>query len=420
MQFDARAAKALRVGDVLIIPGAPGLRLEASASRRSWIFRYRSPEGRLRQVKLGEWPLMSAAVAAGKWEEARAQRAAGTDPADARRATKSAPAQPKSAVKVADVLSVFVAHAQASRAAKGASEVGRLFRTMVPETFQRKSPVSVTRADAYDLITSHSATPVVAGNLRRELGAAWELAIDSGRIPESVPNWWRLILRGKLKSAGKIVGGEHRGVVKRVLSVDEVAAILRHLPHLSRLNADLLALYLWTGCRGAELVQIEGRELSQDEAGVLWWTLPKAKVKMERHDLAMDLPIPILGRARDIVLARRDVSGDGYLFPSRPQSKVPHVEQKVVGVAVWFAMPACQVRPEVIRARWPVTDWAPHDLRRTVRTQLSRLGCPGPVAEAVLGHIDTKEDVYDRHDYRAERLEWLTRLVQAWEGACRR
>jgi integrase len=31
-------------------------------------------------------------------------------------------------------------------------------------------------------------------------------------------------------------------------------------------------------------------------------------------------------------------------------------------------------------------DWNPHDLRRTVRTGLSRLGCPTDIAEAVLGH----------------------------------
>jgi hypothetical protein len=33
-----------------------------------------------------------------------------------------------------------------------------------------------------------------------------------------------------------------------------------------------------------------------------------------------------------------------------------------------------------------IPHWTPHDLRRTVRTGLSRLQCPNEVAEAVLGH----------------------------------
>ena len=33
--------------------------------------------------------------------------------------------------------------------------------------------------------------------LRTELGAAWDYAYDSGRLADSVPNWWRQIMRGR-------------------------------------------------------------------------------------------------------------------------------------------------------------------------------------------------------------------------------
>lgn len=33
-----------------------------------------------------------------------------------------------------------------------------------------------------------------------------------------------------------------------------------------------------------------------------------------------------------------------------------------------------------------IDHWVPHDLRRTVRTVLSRLGCPSEVAETALGY----------------------------------
>ena len=48
----------------------PGLRLEATAKKRSWIYRYRLHGGRLRQIKLGEFNhLTPLAKAREKWAE---------------------------------------------------------------------------------------------------------------------------------------------------------------------------------------------------------------------------------------------------------------------------------------------------------------------------------------------------------------
>ena len=81
MPFDARAAKLLQPGEHLTLPEHPGLRLAATASRRSWIYRYRSPvDGGMRQVKLGEWPAMSYPLAALEWEKKRTDRSGGADP----------------------------------------------------------------------------------------------------------------------------------------------------------------------------------------------------------------------------------------------------------------------------------------------------------------------------------------------------
>lgn len=424
MQFDVRAAKALRAGDHLIIPGAPGLRLEASTAGRSFIYRYKSlVDGRMRQVKIGAWPEMSAAQAGVAWESLRKERDAGKDPARERRATRKATREavevtPVAAGTVGALVDGYVAWAAPRRAVKGGAELRRTMATMLAPEFRALAPEAVSRSTAYDLIMGFSATPVQALSLRRELGAAWEWGHDSGRLPDSVPNWWRLILRGKLRSKGKKIRGENIGVVKRVLSPEEVGKVLRTLPHMSRLPAELVTLYLWTGCRGGELVQMEGSEVSEDTDGVLWWFLPRRKVKMRNHDLATDVWVPLLGRAREIVLARKDVNGAGFLFPTRGAGK--HVDQKVVGVAVWSHHPECASRPEWVRPRWQIPHWSAHDLRRTVRTQLSRLGCSSDIAEAVLGHIDPEEDVYDRYDYRPERLLWLKKLTDSWEAAASR
>ena len=54
----------------------------------------------------------------------------------------------------------------------------------------------------------------------------------------------------------------------------------------------------------------------------------------------------------------------------------------------------------------------PHDLRRTFRTMLSRIGVAPHVAELCLGHIEkeTMRRVYDGHDYTAETTD-------AWDRA---
>lgn len=66
----------------------------------------------------------------------------------------------------------------------------------------------------------------------------------------------------------------------------------------------------------------------------------------------------------------------------------------------------------------PASGPAPHDLRRTVRTQFAAMGCPSDVAEAVLGHMQPGiEGVYNVHRYDAERRLWLGRLSDAWEAA---
>jgi integrase len=74
-------------------------------------------------------------------------------------------------------------------------------------------------------------------------------------------------------------------------------------------------------------------------------------------------------------------------------------------------MPYSNTRPEWHRPRLAVTHWAPHDLRRTSRTLLTKLGCPTEVAEAILGHLPPGvQAVYNRHQYDDERKLWLKRL----------
>ncbi|MGZ8918950.1 MAG: hypothetical protein ACXW0T_12080 [Methylobacter sp.] len=65
-------------------------------------------------------------------------------------------------------------HIYQHRAKKGATEITRMFDTMLG-SIEGLPATAITRAMAFDLIQRHAAkSPVQAGKLRCELGAAWD------------------------------------------------------------------------------------------------------------------------------------------------------------------------------------------------------------------------------------------------------
>lgn len=424
MQFDAREAKQLAPGAHIIMDDYPGLRLKATETGKSWIYRYKSlVDAKMRQIKIGAWPAMSFPAAVVKWEELKRERDAGKDPATEKRAGRAAE---KEAVVVAkeearlEALTVgkvcwsyHTGYIKAHRQPKGVAEVAQLFRSMLGD-LEHVPAVSVTRSVAFDFLEGLMDRPVQGARVRRELGAAWDYALDAGRLPEDTPNWWRLVMKGRFKSKGKKIEGVHIGTRKRVLSEAELAQLLPWLPNFAKTITDVLTLYLWTAARGIEIVGMRGAEITEEKDG-LWWTIPKDRTKNGRFEEATDQRVPLVGRAEQVVRRRMELFGDGDLFPGQKGRKEP-VQQKTITTAVWYAQPYSTAHPDQPRPRLPVTHWAPHDLRRTSRTLLACLGCPEEIAEAILGHMKGGVvGVYNLHSYDKERRVWLARLADHLE-----
>jgi integrase len=382
MPFDARAAKLLQAGEHLILPEHPGLRLAATPTRRSWTYRYKSPvDGGMRQVKLGEWPSMSYPAAALEWEKRRGERDSGVDlqlqKRSARRQERAAAAAVKEApYSVADLVQDYLAgHIDLHRKPKGRAEVRRLLEQHAAPIALRPAHL-LLRSEAYDLLQGLSDRPILMGQVRQEMGAAYDYGLDAGKLPESTPNWWRMVWRGKMpRSRGKKIAGKHV-VGKRVLNEKEIGTLLHWLPNFSKTIADVLTLYLWTGTRGSEIVSMAAGEISEEPSG-WWWTIPKEKTKNSKREAATDLRVPLIGRAKAIV-QRRLVQATPFLFPSSADPAGRPIEQKVVQGGVYHHQPYSKTKEggPVPRPRLPVSHWSPHDLRRTVRTQLAVMGCP--------------------------------------------
>jgi integrase len=425
MQFDARTAKLLQPGQHFTISDCQGLRLEVSMKGRTWTYRYKSPvDQRMRQVKIGGWPEMSPARAEVEWEKLRDARASGRDPAVERRAARDDERAAAEAARAATtnrftVRSLwklyFEGHVERNRKKKGADETRRTVERVLEDhpDFASLDPAKVSRAIAFDLLQAYINTPVQAARVRMELGAAWEYGHDAGRLDAEVPNWWRQIMKGKLRSKGHVREGERIGTGKRVLNAEEIGQLLRWLPNFSRLVEDVITLYMWTCTRGSEILEMEVHEVTQEKDG-WWWTIPRAKTKNSWRDGSTDLRVPLVGRALAIVQRRIQAVERGFVFPS--SGKSAHVEQKTVSAMVWMRQPYATTRPGYVRTRLPVTHWSVHDLRRTGRTQLAAIGCHPDVAEAVIGHMPTGiTGVYNLHRYDDERLKWLTMLSHHYE-----
>ncbi len=99
-----------------------------------------------------------------------------------------------------------------------------------------------------------------------------------------------------------------------------------------------------------------------------------------------------------------------YLFPSFRTGKP--IAQKTLTEAKWTLKEEDRSKNHNFQKHqlWPkgMEDWNPHDLRRTIRTNLSRFGCPTDVAEAVLGHSKKGiEGTFNLHTYEEGCSEWL-------------
>ncbi|MFZ3141184.1 tyrosine-type recombinase/integrase [Polaromonas sp.] len=418
MLFDARAAKLLKPGQHLVIDGCPGLRLVVSQTRKTWIYRYKAPAtGRMKQLAFGQWPAVSVQTAAAQWQALRDQRGAGADPGQQRKAERQALRAvdtAPTAYSVRQLVQDYVdGHLVLSRKPAGLRAARRALDKLLDddEAFAARAAESIKRADAFGILDARKATPTGAAKLRSLLGAAWDYALDAGRIDGDTPNWWRAVMKGRLKSQGKRIGGEHIGQQRRVLRPGEIATLLAWLPNLHPIGRDALQLYLWTCARGAEIFCMRPEHITQEPDG-WWWTVPKKETKNVNALEAVDLRVPLIGRALEIVQRRlAAVGATGWMFED---DKGKQYRQHFFSTYIYNLQP---YSPKVKGRQGaglvlPVASWTPHDLRRTSRTLLASLGCCDEIAETVIGHLP-KDIVgtYNAYSYDAERRHWLGLLA---------
>ncbi len=125
-----------------------------------------------------------------------------------------------------------------------------------------------------------------------------------------------------------------------------------------------------------------------------WWTMPAERTKKQRGN-SLSHRVPLSPQAQGVFENLRQYRhASGLVFPSqtKPDQYITNFDRAV------------------LRARKAsnVSDFRPHDMRRTGATRLTGMGFPRLVVAKILNHAESGvTHVYDRHSYDDEKRQAL-------------
>ena len=197
--------------------------------------------------------------------------------------------------------------------------------------------------------------------------ATWQAARDDNYTPPFVRGMRRISKAAQRRS--------------RILTDDEIRKVWKAVDDAQQFGAGIRFLLL-TGQRRDKAITLRWEDI--DDNGT--W---KIRTEAREQSNAGSLQLP--QAARDIVAAQPRFTGEPIIFGRSLRS------------FRW---------KKNFDKKCGVTDWVIHDLRRTARSLLSRVGVSTEIAERVLGHAVTGvRGTYDRHDYEKEKADALRKLA---------
>nr|WP_170162356.1 site-specific integrase [Caldimonas tepidiphila] len=372
------------------------LRLRAGAGGVTKSWEYRAQVGGMRKwLSLGSYPSMTLAQARAELLKHRAvaegaKRSGADHPATvARMARAASRAQPT----VAEVFNEWLADKRMGSPRKGGLPVRpRTIETLehsyhgdIHERIGETKIARLTPAAARDCIDAprRRGKPGAAAHVYRTLRGLVTFAIKRGYIEGVDP------MRGIENPK------PYRPAPPNVANDNEILSLLRAVEGSRLWPATKLAIefQLLTGARPTEVRLAVWSEINEGRSE---WRLPSERVKSGRA-----FKVHLSRQALDVLKRARSVSGKSpFVFPGAN-------EEAMEKMAVARALSRMYARTKEEGGK----KLAPHDLRRTFRTLLSRLGVPPHIAELCMNHQETEtmRRVYDGHDYSAEMSEAWSR-----------
>jgi integrase len=391
MQPDKRPAKRAETPDGKVA-GLYFVRQPTGAA--SWALRYRSA-GKPRKLTIGPFPAIGLADARKRAQKAAGEIAAGDDPAAEKQASRAA-ARAAADIKdrLSDVAGKFVK--QYTKRENGALWAAATERYLAREILPRlgaKRIGEIRRADVRDMLSEIAdRSPTTANRVLAVTRRLFNWAVEEEIVAVSPI--------GKLKATKEVSRD-------RVLADDEIRLVWRAFDRIGAPFGAVGKLLLLTGARRTEIAEMRWSEI---DMAARVWTLPAARSKNK-----VAHTIPLSDQAIEILNDLKRVESKGDFVFTFGRVAVQGFARKKIELDAAIAADNGA----------PIAGWTYHDLRRTLATNLQKLGVRLEVTEAVLGHTSGSRSgivgVYQRHDWADEKRQalasWARRLEAIVSGA---
>ena len=382
------------------IEGTPNLILRVTPEgTRSWVYRLKRPKtNSWWRLTVGQYPAISLARARDEAVRLKRSMLDGKDPVEERHAAKTA-------LTMHALGEAYIKRHARPKKRSWREDEQKLEREVYPKLGHILAE-QVTKADIVRLLDAihDRPAPIQANRTLALVRKLFKWAVAEGYLvanpAEGIPS------RAK----------EHART--RTLMPAELVMFWCALDSgvFEPITADALRLQLLLGARVREITGMARAELTFDGSDGPLWTLPKARAKAGR-----DVVRPLPAMALAIVQRRIEAAGDAAHVFASPVIGLAPLTARAPSNALRRAGEAGRVLSSPTPAKlagaahWRAKGFTPHDLRRTCRTYLAKLGVSETVAKKILGHAPPKSDVtasvYDQHTYLPE----MHRALEAWE-----
>lgn len=357
--------------------------------KKSWrvMFRVRGADGtkgKQEALTLGVYPMLGLKEARAKAREVFEA----ADRGENLKLTRNAEAAARASRAFEAVVERFV-RLYAQKHQKKWKETQRILTTYAVPAWQGRLISELTRSDVNDLLDSvlddEDFGLSRARELRKHLSKlfAWVIDRDGSAASSPMANLRRPDLAYKTRN--------------RVLSMDEIKAVWDAAGELGYPFGTHVRLLILTGQRRNEISDAKRSWLNGSRT---------LEIPAENYKTGIPQVVPLSQPAREVIDALPLFNGGEYLLSTtggaRPISGFSKAKEEMDRLS-------------------GVGNWTLHDLRRSVRTHLPRLGVPSEIGERILGHkLAGVAGIYDRYSYLPEKQaaldRWAEELMKAGCG----
>jgi integrase len=363
-----------------------GLTLEVMPSgTRTWRFRYRTQGGRKGKVRaytIGDASSIKLGAALDKAREIKSSiQLEGRDPQQEKSSTGSS----------FEALFIDWLERHAKPKKKSWAHDKGMYERHLHSRLGHLPFAGIKRADVASTLDdiARQASGTQANRAQSLISGILNWAVNEGRI-EHTPTY-RLPKRGVEVPRERILSPVEIQILWRGLSEGPLGASIERI----------IRLALLTGQRRTEITEARKSELDLDGATPTW-TIPGARTKN-----GVIHRVPLTRVAVQVFKGAVAESECDFVFPSRDC-----VAAAITPHAVTRAMSRLTAELEIVNA-------TVHDLRRTVGTNLARLGVSKDIRARILNHVDgarsVTDAVYNQHEFIAEKRA----AMQMWEDYLR-